>query len=333
MTVFKMPASVTIMGRSSSITNAFVSGIIPCIEPAKEEVDAALKVLGMDQNTIQCAYCGGDYSEWDHLNPLVVNKAPTGYISEIHNLVPACGKCNQSKGNRNWREWITGNARLAPKNKGVQDLDSRIDRLSEYEKRFKPIRIDFESLVGNEDWTTHWENYKRVIDVMRQAQGFSDGIKAKLLDKLKRDDNAEEEISSGSHREKMNEDWCDEHRIDQEFEVILNNAEVNMKENESFQNYVKRSFRYLMESGLIGEKELKNLGDKEYCKRTFKLNHRFLAKERWFDTYNHSRSWRDPICGYYLCKEWNKSRFNELVPRYKQWVARMIRIGRLANSG
>jgi hypothetical protein len=30
---------------------------------------------------------------------LVEEKEPIGYISEIRNLVPVCGKCNQSKGN------------------------------------------------------------------------------------------------------------------------------------------------------------------------------------------------------------------------------------------
>ena len=80
-----------------------------------------------------CAYCGGVATEWDHLRPLVVNKQPTGYISEIHNLVPACGKCNQSKGNKNWREWLFSSVPRSPKSRGVPDLDSRVSRLDEFE--------------------------------------------------------------------------------------------------------------------------------------------------------------------------------------------------------
>lgn len=334
MTVFKMPASVTIMGRSSSITNAFVSGIIPCIEPTEEEIDAALEVLGMNRKTIRCAYCGLDYTEWDHLNPLIVNKAPTGYISEIHNLVPACGKCNQSKGNRNWREWIIGNSNLSPKNKGVEDLDLKIDRLLEYEEKFVPIKIDLESLIGDENWKVHWENYERVIEAMRHAQDFSNEIKTELLVKLNQlDETVFEAKKRDTYKHKSTqEEWRSDLASDLESEKILEDANMNIKENESLQNYVKRSFRYLMESHLISEKEIENLADKTYCNRTFKLNDRFLFRERWFDAYNHPRSWRDPVCGYYLCKEWNRSRFDELVPRYKQWVARMIRLGRPANS-
>jgi NAD-dependent SIR2 family protein deacetylase len=94
--LFKMPTPVKITGRTSSITNAFVNGIIPCIAPAEEEIREVLEVLGMNA-AIRCAYCGNNYTEWDHFRPLIHNKRPTGYISEIHNLVPACGKCNQSK--------------------------------------------------------------------------------------------------------------------------------------------------------------------------------------------------------------------------------------------
>ncbi len=102
--LFRMPTPMKITGRSSSITNSFVTSIIPTIVPTEQQVKEALAVLGMDKDTFECAYCGDTASEWDHLRPLVLKKEPTGYISEIHNLVPSCGKCNQSKGNKSWVE-------------------------------------------------------------------------------------------------------------------------------------------------------------------------------------------------------------------------------------
>ena len=54
----------------------------------------------MDPDNVACAYCGNAMTEWDHLNPLVMDKQATGFITEIQNLVPACGKCNQTNGNR-----------------------------------------------------------------------------------------------------------------------------------------------------------------------------------------------------------------------------------------
>ena len=40
--IFRMPTPVKITGRTSSITNAFVNGIIPVIEPTEEEIESAL---------------------------------------------------------------------------------------------------------------------------------------------------------------------------------------------------------------------------------------------------------------------------------------------------
>ena len=110
---FAMPKPVRITGRSSSITNSFVNGVIPVVVPSEAEVREALEILGMLER-VTCSYCGDTSTEWDHLRPLVDKQRPTGYISEIHNLVPACGKCNQSKGNKHWLTWMRSTARLSP---------------------------------------------------------------------------------------------------------------------------------------------------------------------------------------------------------------------------
>jgi hypothetical protein len=164
-----MPSPVRIAGRTSSITNSFINGIIPIVVPTSDEVRAALEILEMLEQ-VTCAYCGDVYTEWDHLRPLVVNKQPTGYISEIHNLVPSCGKCNQSKGNKHWRDWMFGPAVLSPKTRGKADLEERADRLTAYETWMPPTRLNFEELVGSETWALHWKNYEQIINLMREAE-------------------------------------------------------------------------------------------------------------------------------------------------------------------
>ena len=175
--VFRMPKPVKIVDRTSGITNAFINGIIPVIEPSDEEINDALRTLGMTRETICCAYCGDSYTEWDHFHPLIKNKRHTGYISEIHNLVPACGKCNQSKGNRDWEEWINSDAQLSPKTRGINDLEQRIERLHLYEKKYKPWVINVEEIVGFELWEQHKSNYKKLIALMKECQETSDIIK------------------------------------------------------------------------------------------------------------------------------------------------------------
>lgn len=177
MKIFNMPKPVRIIDRTSSITNAFVNGIIPCIMPTEDEVIDALKILGLDANDLRCSYCGDKSTEWDHLRPLVKNKKPTGYITEIYNLVPSCGKCNQSKGNKNWKEWMLGSAKLSPKTRNVPKLQQKIERLELYEKWRCIEPIDFEKLVGKEVWQRHWKNCDRLHESMIEYQKHSDVVK------------------------------------------------------------------------------------------------------------------------------------------------------------
>ncbi|WP_165253071.1 HNH endonuclease [Adlercreutzia sp. ZJ304] len=330
MPVFKMPVPVKIMGRSSSITNSFVNGIIPCIEPTENEIDEALSVLGMNRETACCAYCGSPHTEWDHLNPIVDDKQPTGYISEIHNLVPACSKCNQSKGNKDWKTWIYSDAQLSPKSKGTPDLDERVSRLKEYEATFEPRKFNFEEITGVELWSKHWDNYERIIDAMRLAQSTSDEIKKLIMENVgisvQRKPKQPNYVRAGNTNN-QNESFPS----NTEDEALLEESGIAKRDNETLQHYVQRSFCFLMKNSYIPDRELRDLSDKEYTNRVLGLNDRFLSRERWFDSSGNSRAWKDPYHGYYLCSEWNKRRFHIIEPKYRHWVAQMIRTGKMTN--
>ena len=184
MSVFRMPVSLKITGRLSRITNAFVNSIIPAIQPTEEEVETALDLLGMTLDDVECSYCGNPATEWDHLRPIVRNRRPTGYISEIRNLVPACGKCNQSKGNKDWRAWMLGPARLSPATRGIPDLEDRIARLEAYEAWGDVTKLDVPAIVGEEGWTTHILNLEKVEAAMREAQAHSADLRKALRAKV-----------------------------------------------------------------------------------------------------------------------------------------------------
>ena len=179
--LFKMPKQIKITGRSSSITNVFISSIIPVITPTENQVKQALDILEMSSDNFQCSYCGSSATEWDHLRPLVKDKKPTGYISEIHNLVPSCGKCNQSKGNKYWKDWMLSSAKLSPKSKAITNLEEKVKRLEEFESWDIPTKIDFEKIVGSETWQQHWENCEQVQKTMCTAQTLAEKIKVKII--------------------------------------------------------------------------------------------------------------------------------------------------------
>jgi hypothetical protein len=179
LAAFSMPTPQSILNRKSSITNAFVNAIIPVISPTAEEIEQALDILGLDPADLRCSYCGDQATEWDHLRPLVLNQRPTGYISEIANLVPACGKCNQSKGNKEWRIWMQSPARRSPTGRGI-DVTARLMRLDAYERWRTPTRIHFEGVVGTDEWTKYWALFKAITDEMRECQEFANTLRARI---------------------------------------------------------------------------------------------------------------------------------------------------------
>jgi hypothetical protein len=173
----QLPAKMSVNGRSSSITNAFINAIIPIIEPTEAEELEALKILNISPDNICCAYCGDKATEWDHLRAIIDKQEPTGYITEIANLVPACGKCNQSKGKSHWRVWMEGSAKLSPKTRGVSDLNERIIRLTNYEAWRQPKKIDFAAVVGPEMWQRHRQNWRSVLDLLKESQVLASEIR------------------------------------------------------------------------------------------------------------------------------------------------------------
>lgn len=176
---FQMPSVANMLSRTSSITNAFVNALVPQIPPTIEEIETALTILEMDPVDMRCAYCGNVMTEWDHLRPVVSKKRPTGYITEIANLVPACNKCNSSKGSSNWREWMLRKTpKHSPTRRGIADIAARIERLGRYESWREPIVIDFELVLGKEVWADYWKHWEQMIADLRKCQEVADTLRA-----------------------------------------------------------------------------------------------------------------------------------------------------------
>jgi hypothetical protein len=182
---FQMPSVQTMVSRKSSITNAFVNSVIPVVQPSLDEIEQSLSMLGMEPFNVRCAYCGDKKTEWDHLRPLVLKHRATGFISEIANLVPSCGKCNQSKGNKPWREWMQSYTRLSPSGRGIADIADRITRLDAYEKWRSPTIIDFEVILGHDAWKQYWVLWEDVNAELRKCQTVADSIRNQIIEALK----------------------------------------------------------------------------------------------------------------------------------------------------
>ena len=172
--VFRLPSRASIAGRSSSITNAFIAAIMPIHVPTDAEIDQALKILGMSRQRVGCCYCGGTMTEWDHLKPFVAGREPTGFFTSIYNLVPACGKCNQSKGNKDWEPWMRS------KHAALPNLEERIRRLKAYEKWGGILPLTIKRLVGDTEWQRYMKLCENIIRLMREAELEARELKGRL---------------------------------------------------------------------------------------------------------------------------------------------------------
>jgi hypothetical protein len=193
MAIFQMPIDKKIIDIKSAITKAFVSGIMPVVHPTDDEIKEALDILGLNGDDLRCVYCGDKSTEWDHLRPLIINRKPTGYISEIANLVPACGKCNQSKGKKEWRTWMESTAKLSPKTRGVANLKERIDRLEAYENWRDVKPINFEELVSADIWEEYWRHLQIIEDALNVATQEAGKVKKKISECLQEQHKSEDE--------------------------------------------------------------------------------------------------------------------------------------------
>ena len=176
--------TLKITGRSSSMTNAFVQAILPTRRWSEAEEAEALGILGMVRPHLVCSYCGDPTSEWDHLFPLVRNKQPTGFLHEIRNLVPSCGRCNHSRSGRDWDAWFQSGNGNSPTKRGVPDREPRLARIQRFVAWGKLQPIPFEELAPAHEIESYWQMLRRLQADMVEAQKLADNLKMQILANL-----------------------------------------------------------------------------------------------------------------------------------------------------
>lgn len=72
---------------------------------------------------LQCVYCGStEVTRWDHL--VAVMK---GGETVLGNMVPACQKCDDSKRDLAFDEWMQSDSPSSPRSRGIADVNARIE--------------------------------------------------------------------------------------------------------------------------------------------------------------------------------------------------------------
>jgi hypothetical protein len=129
MSAPKVPQRTT-PGFAFSIMNR---ALLECIAVRKfgaPEIAELLSFFGNDPPV--CAFCGAEpIMRWDHLVSVT-----QGGDTVLGNMVPACSKCDDSKGHQPFDVWALGPAPGSPQSRGISDVGQRLEKIRQYVARY-----------------------------------------------------------------------------------------------------------------------------------------------------------------------------------------------------
>lgn len=182
----KMPAKSTLKARISTINNSFAMSITPFIKTTDQaKIDqhyADLKVL-----KDRCAYCLRPAKSVDHLFPLVQNGEPSGYISDIDNLVPCCKDCNSKKGNQLFKDWYD---KEETKEYLRHECDLTDDQIAERRKIIVDFieqhskHYDLKSYLTDAEWDKFLNLKEKINEELKEADAYCRQLQEKITEKI-----------------------------------------------------------------------------------------------------------------------------------------------------
>jgi hypothetical protein len=165
----------TVMGRKSTFANAFASALAPHDIYVQAEVAEAMRDLGQDPDAeLQCVYCGAEAATWDHVFNRVVSGEFSGHGHRIRNLVPCCRTCNESKGQKPWREFL--------EIRNLPDKEERVRRMERFldSADAQPIGTEAMRHKADEELTRFLEVRAQVFELMAEADRLAAIIRQKV---------------------------------------------------------------------------------------------------------------------------------------------------------
>lgn len=141
------------------------------VERCKRTELAAVHEYFAAQGEVLCFYCGAsEPTRWDHLHSV-----SRGGDTMPGNLVPACGRCDDSKQHRDVEEWVAGKSPHRPSADRLPDLLARIEA---YRQHFSYMPVEFEQRLSPEQ-LRRYRRFREEIDALRRHLESDGLIKAK----------------------------------------------------------------------------------------------------------------------------------------------------------
>lgn len=120
---------------------------------------ASLRDYFAGDGSLTCFYCGAPGpSRWDHLHPV-----SRGGDTVPGNLVPACGRCDDSKQARTVEEWV---ASRSPHRPPVERLAALLAGIEHYRQRFPYEPRGFDEKLSPQQ-REDYRRFREEIDALR----------------------------------------------------------------------------------------------------------------------------------------------------------------------
>ena len=127
-----------------------------CLAPDLEQLRSYFEAGG----EILCFYCDApEPTRWDHLHAVT-----RGGDTMPGNLVPACGRCDDSKQDRDIDEWVRSTSKHRPPTERLAALQ---DKVVAYRERFAYNAQAFETRLAP-DQLARYRRFRTEIDTLRR---------------------------------------------------------------------------------------------------------------------------------------------------------------------
>lgn len=138
----------TTPGFAFSMVERALSECLAARQFGQKEIAEVLAFFGTDSP--KCVFCGApEVKRWDHLVP--VNK---GGETVLGNMVPACARCDDSKRDLAFEEWIMSDAKWSLKSRGIKDVDQKVERIKAYVQHYGYTPRSLEQRLDEHDSET-----------------------------------------------------------------------------------------------------------------------------------------------------------------------------------
>jgi hypothetical protein len=132
-----------------------------------------------------CIYCDSPHVErWDHLISV-----RAGGATILGNMVPACQPCDDSKGSKDYRDWLSSSARCNPMRENSSMMTAIIRRIEAYQKHFSySSPVDFISSLTLEQRAQYSAFAAELAAFRTRLATFGLFAPASATDELEEDD-------------------------------------------------------------------------------------------------------------------------------------------------